>query len=188
MNDGACDARGRFWAGTMRVDGKGAEGALYRLGPDRSVARMLDGVGISNGIAWSSDETRMYYVDTPTRGVDVFDFDAEHGTVSNRRRVVEFDGADGEPDGMILDEEDCLWVALWGGWAVRRYSPDGELLGVLDVAVGRVTKCAFGGPELDDLFVTTASPETPDSAQPHAGGVFRARVGVKGRPANLYAG
>jgi sugar lactone lactonase YvrE len=88
----------------------------------------------------------------------------------------------------VLDEDDCLWVALWNGWALRRYSPGGELLGVVDVPVARVTKCAFGGPHLDDLFVTTASPEAPDAAQPHAGGVFRVRAGVTGRPANLYAG
>ena len=188
MNDGACDAHGRFWAGTMHVDLEPGHGSLYRLDPDATVTRMLTGVSISNGIAWSPDDTTMYYVDTPTGGIDAYDFDADRGTIGERRRVVTVDPAAGWPDGLVVDGAGCLWVGLWEGWAVRRYAADGELLGVVDVPVARVTKCAFGGPDLDDLYVTTAAPDVPDAAQPHAGGVFRTRTGVQGLPARRFAG
>lgn len=188
MNDGACDCRGRFWAGTMHVDLEPGHGSLYRLDHDLTVTRMLTGVSVSNGIAWNSDNTTMYYVDTPTGGIDAFDFDLEAGTIRERRRIVDFDPVDGSPDGLIVDASGCLWVGLWDGWAVRRYSPDGELLGVVDVPVARVTKCAFGGPELDDLYVTTAAADEPDTRQPNAGGVFRTRTGVRGVRASRFAG
>ncbi len=187
MNDGACDARGRFWAGTMHAGLEAGHGSLYRLDPDATVSPMLTGVSISNGIAWSPDDTTMYYVDTPTGGIDAFEFDSAAGTISGRRRIVTIDPQHGSPDGLVVDAAGCLWVALWEGWAVRRYAPNGDLLGVVEVPSARVTKCAFGGPELDDLYVTTASPDEPDAAQPHAGGVFRARTGVRGLPANRFA-
>jgi len=188
MNDGACDSRGRFWAGTMHVAGAPGHGSLYRLDPDGLVTRLLPGVSISNGIAWSPDDGTMYYVDTSTGGIDAFDFDAATGTIGRRRRLVTVDPADGSPDGLVVDEAGCLWVGLWEGWVVRRYAVDGRLTGVIDVPVARVTKCAFGGPELGDLYITTASPEEPDPAQPHAGGVFRARTGVRGVRAGRFAG
>ena len=186
MNDGACDTRGRFWAGTMRVDATGADGSLYRLDPTGQVTRMLDGVGISNGIAWSPDDALMYYVDTLTHGMDVFDFDPEEGAIANQRRLVDVDPEDGDPDGLVCDAEGCLWVALWNGSAVRRYAPTGELIGIVDLPAARVTKCAFGGPALDDLYITTARPD--DSPEPHAGALFLARPGVTGLAPNLFAG
>jgi len=188
MNDGACDSRGRLWAGTMELAEVRPVGAVYRLGPVGEVETMLTGVTVSNGIAWSPDDTLLYYVDSPTCGVDVFDFDAAAGAISGRRRLVTIADGDGFPDGLAVDAEGCLWVALWDGWAVHRYAPDGELLGVVDVPVGRVTKPAFGGPELTDLFITTAAPDEPDPAQPAAGGVFRARPGVRGLAPHPYRG
>ena len=188
MNDGACDSAGRFWAGTMRLDEAPGAGALYRLDPDGGVQTMLTGVTISNGIGWSPDDTCVYYVDTPTGGLDAFDFDAASGTISNRRRIATIDDGDGFPDGLAVDAEGAIWVALWEGWAVRRYAPDGELLAAVDVPAARVTKPAFGGPELDRLYITTAAPDAPDPAQPHAGGLFGADPGVRGLPAGAYAG
>ena len=188
MNDGACDSAGRFWAGTMRLDEAPGAGALYRLDADGGVQTMLTGVTISNGIGWSPDDTCMYYVDTPTGGLDAFDFDAASGTISNRRRIATIDDGDGFPDGLAVDAEGAIWVALWEGWAVRRYAPDGELLAAVDVAAARVTKAAFGGPRLDRLYITTAAPDAADPAQPHAGGVFGVDPGVRGLPPRAYAG
>ena len=141
-----------------------------------------------SGIAWSPDETTMYYVDTTEGGIDTFDYDAETGMISRRRRFVTIERGSGAPDGLVVDTEGCIWVALWDGWAVRRYSPDGAHLGTVDVPAGRVTKPAFGGPDLGDLYITTAAADRPDDAQPHAGGVFLARPGARGVAAHAYAG
>ncbi|MBA3349856.1 MAG: SMP-30/gluconolactonase/LRE family protein, partial [Actinobacteria bacterium] len=127
MNDGKCDRAGRFWAGTMAFDQAPGAGALYRLDGDRSVERMISGVSISNGLCWSADDRHLYYIDSPTQGVDVFDFDASSGEVANRRRFIDIPEEAGLPDGMTIDEEGFLWVALYGTGAVRRYSPEGEL-------------------------------------------------------------
>ncbi len=189
MNDGACDSRGRFWAGTMQLEYERGAGALFRLDVTGTAETMLTGVTISNGIAWSPDDTTMYYVDTTTRGIDAFDYDADTGTIAGRRRLATIEQSAGEPDGLIVDAEGCIWVALWEGWAVRRYAPDGTLLGVVEVPAARVTKPAFGGDGLDDLYVTTASPDDGrDDAQPHAGGIFRARLGARGLAPHAYAG
>ncbi len=182
MNDGACDSRGRFWAGSMRLDEAAGGGCLYRLDPDHSVETICEGVTISNGIAWSVDDTLLYYIDTPTQAIDVFDFDAGSGAVANRRQLVAVEGP-GAPDGMIVDAEGCLWVALWGGGAVRRYAPDGQLADVIEVPAAHTTKAAFGGPDLTDLYITTAA-----GHEPHAGGLFFAQPGVAGVPAHAYAG
>ena len=188
MNDGACDSRGRFWAGTMHVDELPEAGSLYRLAPDGSVETMLDKVTISNGIGWSPDDSVMYYVDTPTLGIDAFDYDADSGAISNRRRIVTIEAGAGSPDGLTVDEDGCIWIALWEGWAVRRYSPAGTLEGVVEVPAARVTKPAFGGDALDELYITTAAPDAPDPEQPHAGGIFVVHPGAPGRPAYPYAG
>jgi len=188
MNDGACDTRGRFWAGTMCTAGRPERGTLYRLDPNGEVTPRVHKVTISNGIGWSPDDGTMYHVDTPTGGVDAFDFDANSGTITNRRRLIDVEPAAGQPDGLVVDRDGGIWVALWEGWAVRRYAPDGTLLGVIDLPVARVTKCAFGGPELDDLYITTASPDRPEADQPRAGGLFRASPGVAGLPATPFAG
>lgn len=190
MNDGACDPTGCFWAGTMAFDERPGAGALYRLSTDGSVQEMLGGVTISNGIGWSRDGARMYYVDSGVQSVEVFDWQPG-AALGRRRRLVVLPAAAGTPDGLAVDAEDCLWVAFWGGWAVRRYSPEGELLSEVGLPVARVTSCAFGGEKLDELFITTAAhglSEQERREQPLAGAIFRCRPGVRGLETFAYAG
>ncbi len=189
MNDGACDGAGRFWAGTMALDEQPGAGALYRLDPDLTVHTMLTGVSISNGLDWSLDGRRMYYVDSPTRRIDVFDFDVATGSIANRRTFVEVPADAGVPDGLTVDAAGFVWLALWGGAALRRFAPDGTLERVVPLPVTHPTSCAFGGAALDELYVTSARrPLTAEekARQPQAGGVFRVRPGVVGRPAHLF--
>jgi sugar lactone lactonase YvrE len=192
FNDGKCDPRGRFWAGTMALSEAPAAGGLYRLDPDGSVHRMLAGVSISNGIAWSAGADLMYYIDTPTREVAVFDYDDATGAISNRRVAVRFPARHGWPDGMTMDAEGLLWIAEWDGGCVSRWDPaTGKLARKLKLPVSRVTSCAFGGPGLDELYVTTAWSRLEPAqrrAQPLAGGLFRLRAGVEGVPAFAFAG
>jgi len=189
MNDGACDGAGRFWAGTMALDEQPGAGALYRLDPDLTVHTMLTGVSISNGLDWSLDGRRMYYVDSPTRRIDVLDFDVATGSIANRRTFVEVPADAGVPDGLTVDAAGFVWLALWGGAALRRFAPDGTLERVVPLPVTHPTSCAFGGAALDELYVTSARrPLTAEekARQPQAGGVFRVRPGVVGRPAHLF--
>lgn len=191
MNDGKCDSAGRFWAGTMAFDQSPAAGALYRLERDHSVAKMIQDVSISNGLCWSADDRFMYYIDSPTQGVDVFDFDAASGGLSNRRRVIDIPKEAGLPDGMTIDEKDFLWIALYGGGAVRRYSPEGELDLTIELPAAQITSCTFGGNDFSDLYITSAAEELSEEAlavQPHAGALFVCRPGPAGLPANRYAG
>lgn len=192
MNDGCCDARGRFWAGTMAIDPpRGRVGSLYRLDPGGAVTRVLSEVTISNGIDWSPDGRLMYYVDTGTSRIDVFDFDPETGGAENRRPLVHVPADRGHPDGMVVDAEGFLWLALWAGGALHRYAPDGRLDRVLETPVTHPTKCAFGGPELRDLYVTSAWIDLSVAArerQPHAGGLFRCQPGIAGQPPRPFAG
>jgi sugar lactone lactonase YvrE len=181
MNDAVADPVGRFVAGTMAYDAATGAGTLYSRDVDGSVRTLISGVTISNGIAWSDAGDTMYYVDTPTGGVDILDYDLDAGMVRNRRRHVTVEG--GDPDGIALDAEGCLWVALWGGGAVRRYSPDGETIGEIDVPALQVTACAFGGPDLDRLLITTAAHGLDLGAAEHslAGALFVADPGCVGR-------
>lgn len=193
MNDGYVDARGRFWAGTMDMTETGPTGSLYRLDPDGSVHHVLAGATISNGVDWSPDGRRMYYIDTPTDRVDVLDFDADSGAVSNRRpfAVIPAQPGAGHPDGLVVDAEGHVWVGMWGGGALRRYAPDGALVRVVPFPVSRVTKCAFGGDDLGDLYATTAFIGMDAAArarEPQAGGLFRLRPGVRGRPPHRFGG
>ena len=191
MNDGKCDPCGRFFAGTTRRDFSGPVGALYRLDPDLSVHTVLTDVWISNGLGWSPDGRRMYFIDSLAHRVDVLDYDVATGIPSNRRALVTIPVADGNPDGMTVDAAGNLWVAFWGGWAARCFSPDGKLLAELPLPAANVTSCAFGGPDLVDLYVTTASLGLTDmerEAQPHAGGVFRISLPTGGLPPDAFAG
>ena len=174
-NDGACDAAGRFWIGTMAFDHKPGAAALYRY--DGALARVLDGVTLSNGIGWSADGSTMYYIDSLTYRVDAFDFDLASGSLGGRRAFVTVDQRDGLPDGLAVDDEGGVWVALWGGSCVRRYDEGGRLDAVLGVPSENVTACCFGGPDGRSLFVTTAAPD---------GSVYVARPGVGGPPAHLF--
>lgn len=190
FNDGKCDPAGRFWAGTMSLVGAKNAGALYRLDADSTIHKMIDGVGTSNGIVWSADKTKMYYIDTPTRKVMGYDYDNETGDISNPKVAVEIPDGIGYPDGMTIDRKDNLWVALWGGSAVACFNPEnGELLRKIEVPAKNVTSCAFGGDDLETLYITTARESTSDEDLerfPHAGGVFKVRPGVKGVKAYFF--
>jgi sugar lactone lactonase YvrE len=182
-NDGKADPWGRFWVGTMLEGTRGA-GALYRLDPDHSLHTVLTGVSVSNGLGWSPDGTTMYHTDTTAGGVDAFDHDPSSGAITNRRRLVDVDR--GWPDGMTVDAEGCLWVALWDGWGLRRHAPDGRLLTTVEVPAQRVTSCAFGG---TTLYVTTARTGLTDlTDQPAAGSLFAFDPGVTGLAAGEWAG
>jgi sugar lactone lactonase YvrE len=187
MNDGGCDPAGRFFCGSMAYDAAPGRGALHRSDPDGTVTRVLEGLTISNGIAWTPDGSLAYYVDTATGRVDVFDYAVDTATLSDRRPVVTIDPERGQPDGLALDAEGGVWVALWQGGAVHRYTPDGRLDAVVELPARQVTACAFGGPERDRLFVTTSRLDLADP-EPAAGAVFVADVGVRGAPVASFAG
>lgn len=191
-NDAAVDAAGRLWAGTMRYDEATGGGCLYRVDGTGAVTVVLDAVTISNGTGWSPDGRRMYYVDTPTRRVDVFDTDPDTGAVSGRRSLVELDAATaGFPDGLCVDTDGCVWVALWDGAAVHRYTPDGRLDRVVPVPVSRPTACAFGGPGLRGLYVTTARvglDEATLAREPLAGSLLVLPDAGLGQPGHAFRG
>jgi len=191
MNDGKCDSRGRFWAGTMADDETPGAGALYRLNLDHTVDRVLSEVTVSNGLDWTDDGRLMYYIDSLTYRVDMLDYEPSSGTVANRRPLIRIDKSDGLPDGMTLDSQGGIWVALWGGWSVRRYRPDGAFDLEVKLPVSKVSSCAFGGPDLSDLYITTAArglSEEQSAKQPHAGGLFRCRPGFGGRSPYRFGG
>jgi sugar lactone lactonase YvrE len=171
----------------MALDERPGGGALYRYA-DGVLDRVLDRVSLSNGIGWSPDGRTMYYVDSPERRVDAFDFDLAAGAIANRRVFVSLD--EGTPDGLTVDDEGGVWVALWAGWCVRRYMPDGALDAVVDLPAAKVTACCFGGDDGRTLYVTTASVDLADEErrrQPHAGCVFAAYPGVSGPPAHTFS-
>ncbi|MFD5268725.1 SMP-30/gluconolactonase/LRE family protein [Streptomyces sp. NPDC058335] len=153
-NDAAVAPDGSLWAGTMRYDEAPGGGSLSRVTGDGSVSVILDDVAVSNGTGWSPSGTLMYYIDSPTRRVDVFDH--ADGRVTNRRPFVQIEDGAGFPDGLTVDADGCVWVALWEGGAVRRYTPAGALDRVIELPTPLVTACAFGGADLTDLYVTTA--------------------------------
>ena len=192
MNDGACDPMGRFWAGTMAHDESPGAGVLYRLELDGTCTKVLAGLTISNGIGWSPDGSAMYLSDSGTSTIDRFDFDAGTGEIGARRTIVEVAEPGVAPDGLTVDEDGQIWVALWGGAAVRCYTADGSLLATIPVPVDRPTSCAFGGPDRATLFITTARHGLDVMAlerQPDAGRVFRVDgLGVRGAPCAPYRG
>jgi sugar lactone lactonase YvrE len=189
FNDAKCDPTGRLWAGTMSMRREPASAALYRLEPGGAPVPALNGLVIANGLDWSADGQQMYFIDSPTHRIDVLDVDLATGALANRRPFVEIDAADGLPDGLTVDAEDGIWVALFGGGAVRRYLPDGRLEAVVELPVTNCTCPVFGGEDLDELFITTARHRLTDEQlreQPLAGAVFRARPGVRGRRATPF--
>lgn len=191
FNDGKCDPAGRLWAGTMSTGGRSGTGSLYRLNPDSTVQRMIENVSISNGIAWSLDHTRMYYIDTPTQKVMGYDYDNVTGQISNGKPVIEIPSEMGAPDGMTIDSEGNLWICLWGGAAVGCWNPvSGELLRTIQVPAKNVTSCAFGDADLGTLYITTARIATSDEdlkKYPNAGSLFKVRPGVTGIEAYFFA-
>jgi sugar lactone lactonase YvrE len=187
MNDGGCDPDGRFYCGSMAYDKTPGAAALYRLDPDGSSRVVVEPVTISNGLEWSPDGSRAYYNDTDTHRVDVFDYDRDGGLVNRRAFAVVPDG-DGRPDGLTVDAEGGVWVALNHSGTVRRYTPDGAVDAVVEVAPRQVTACTFGGDRLDELFITTSRENLAPGDDPPAGSLFRAEVGVRGLPAREFAG
>jgi len=192
FNDGKCDPAGRFWAGTMPIEGSEPTGSLYCLHANLTVKKMLSPVINSNGIAWSLDKKTMYYIDSPRLIVDAFDFDNATGNIANRRTAITIPPGIGFPDGCTLDAEGMLWIAHWGGSRVTRWNPaTGELLDTLPVPATNVTACAFGGPNLDRLYITSARVGLDNAAlrqNPHEGGLFVAQPGVTGLEAFEFAG
>jgi sugar lactone lactonase YvrE len=185
FNDGKCDPAGRFWAGTMAFDEAPDRGSLYRLdGPD-SVERVIAAVTVSNGLGWSPDATTMYYIDSPTRTIRRFPYDVESGAIGEPSAIDTSDWS-GVPDGMAVDADGNLWVAFWGGGAIRCVAPDGALVRELPVPVSRPTSCTFGGPGFRDLLVTTARVGLSEAElrdEPLAGSVLVLDPGVAGPPA-----
>jgi len=175
-NDGKCDPSGRFWVGSMALDERAGAGSLYMLQPGLTAAVKVTGVGISNGLAWSPDQRTLYYIDSPTRQVQAFDFDPGTGNLSGRRVAFSIAAEEGVPDGMTIDREGMLWIGHWDGWQVARWNPEnGEKLLGLPLPAARITSCTFGGEHLDDLYVTSAREgltEKEREAQPLAGCVF----------------
>jgi sugar lactone lactonase YvrE len=183
FNDGKPDRRGRFWVGSMHDPETAPTGALYRLDPDGSCHRMVDGVVISNSLCWSPDGRTMYHSDTMRRTVWAWDSDPDRGEIANRRVFVTLSGHDGNPDGATVDAEGFVWLAHWDGWQLTRHDPTGRTERVVRLPVQRPTCPAFGGPDLDVLYVTSASIGlTPDAlrAQPCAGGLLALEPGVRG--------
>ena len=191
FNDGKCDPWGRFWAGTMAYDFAAGAGSLWRVNPDFSCIRQRHGLTISNGLAWSQDRGTLYFIDSPTRQVLAFPLTSSGDFSGEPIPCITIpEDWDAVPDGMCIDAEGMLWIALFGGGCVTRWDPlRGCLLERLALPCRQVTSCCFGGPNLDQLFVTTARREMDAAAikaEPLAGGLFQADVGVKGLPADCF--
>lgn len=189
MNDGNVDPAGRLLAGSMAYDVEQGAACLYRLDNDRSLTTVLTGVTISNGLDFSPDSTICYFVDSPLRRIDSFDYDLSTGTLSNRRQFADTSGIPGIPDGLTVDADGAVWVAFFGGARVCRFDPTGRVTRIVTVPVTQVTSCCFAGHDLDQLLISTSTEGlTPAqlSRQPGAGAVFRADPGCRGRAANRF--
>lgn len=188
LNDGRCDPRGRFWAGSMTKTMKGATGRLYRVDKGR-VEACDDGIWVSNGVAWSPDATTMYFADSHLHTIFAYDYDAASGTIGKRRVLVDASDKAGVPDGASCDAEGFLWTAMFDGGCLARYAPDGRLDRTVPLPVSRPTACAFGGKDLATMYVTTArfrlAPEKLAN-EPHAGALLALDVGVAGLPEPMY--
>jgi len=191
FNDGKCDPRGRFLAGTMDMGEKDPNGSLYSF-DGKSVTKLLNNVTISNGMAWSSDYKTFYYIDTPTREVKAFDFDLETGAIANPRVVVYVPESLGWPDGMTSDAQGNLWIAIWGGAQVTKWNPNtGQLLEQIPVPAKNVSSCVFGGRDMNELYITSARKGLDKAAlegYPLTGGLFRLETKVEGMPTFEFAG
>jgi xylono-1,5-lactonase len=191
FNDGKCDPLGRFWAGTMDFGCKEPTGSLYRLGPDRTLARMDSGYPITNGPTWSADYKTMYYNDTFNGRMYAFDFDLERGELSNKRLFLQLGGKEGNPDGMTTDSEGGIWLAQWGASKVTRRDNTGKILQTVGLPCSQITSCAFGGPDLRTLYITTAAQGLTQeqlTREPLAGGLFAIELKVAGLEADRFKG
>lgn len=191
FNDGKCDAAGRLWGGTMRLDASRPSGSLYCIRPDGSFRRMDQGFTVSNGMDWSPDGRTMYFVDSAAGRIHAYDFDAVTGNLANRRTFITLSAEEGRPDGLTVDAEGTIWVALWDGWAIRRYAPDGRLLSTIRLPVPRPTSVAFGGEDMRTLFITSARIRLPAKVladAPFSGSLFALRTTTPGRAPWSFAG
>ena len=190
FNDGKCDPMGRLWVGSMNFDAKSKTAALYMVDSEGKTEKKLDSVMISNGIVWTSDKKTMYYADTPLGNIRAFDYDNDSGTITNERVAIVIPDSLGSPDGMTIDAHDNLWVALWGGSAVGHFNPKtGTLIEKIGVPAKNVTSCAFGGKNLDTLYITTASigmTENETKQYPQAGALFKYYPDVKGVNSDFF--
>lgn len=190
FNDGKCDRRGRFWAGTMDIDEQSPLGALYRFEGAGRCEHVLTGVGLSNGLGWSPDNRTMYHTDSLTRVITAYDYDLDSGGMRAPRPFV-VDALPAVPDGLTVDAGGCVWGVKWDGWRVVRYTPTGRVDREVALPVQQPTSCAFGGPDLEVLFVTSAREGLSDAAlaeQPLAGSVFAIDAGTQGLPEPTYQG
>jgi sugar lactone lactonase YvrE len=191
FNDGKCDLRGRFVAGTMDINEKDPTGSLYSF-DGNSITKLLGSITISNGMTWSPDGKSFYYIDTPTREVRVFDYELDTGSISNSRVAVSVPDSLGWPDGMTSDVQGNLWIAMWGGAQITKWNPGtGRLLEQIPVPVIQPSSCAFGGKNMNELFITSARKDLDEAAlrrYPLSGGVFRLETDVEGMPAFEFAG
>ncbi|MBA1158371.1 SMP-30/gluconolactonase/LRE family protein [Microvirga mediterraneensis] len=189
FNDGKCDSRGRFWAGTMDMAVTPGAGSLYRLDAHGRIDKMESGIGISNGLGWSPDDRLMYFTDSMARTIFVYDFDPDRGTISHRRVFAQTPENMGVPDGLTVDAEGFVWSAQWDGWRIIRYAPDGTVDRTISVPVPRPTSCTFGGPDLSTLYITSArirlSSQQLQEA-PLSGSVFALDAGVRGLPDHSF--
>jgi uncharacterized repeat protein (TIGR03803 family) len=191
MNDGAVDPAGRLFGGTMAFDGSPGAGSLYRVDLDGSVHTVLTGLTISNGIEWTADGRTVYLADSGTSTVRAYDYDVATGAFGADRVFLDLSSDAGPADGLTMDDEDHVWVALWGAGRVRRYSPAGQLVTEVRVPARNTSSCAFAGPDRDLLVISTSTQDLDDAAraaEPDAGRLFAVRPGVTGRPAGTYRG
>ena len=191
-NDGKCDRMGRLWIGTLDMGTAANRGNLFRVDSDGSWKKMASGFTVANGLGWSPDNRAMYFTDSMRRVIYAYDFDLHSGEITNRKTLITLDPSDGTPDGLTVDEDGCLWVAIWDAWRISRYSPDGQELMRIKMPVPRPTSCCFGGANLDTLYVTSASVRLNADAlasAPLSGSLFAIRIpGVRGLPETTFAG
>ncbi|MFI6600503.1 SMP-30/gluconolactonase/LRE family protein [Nonomuraea sp. NPDC050536] len=191
FNDGKCDPRGRAWAGTMAYDQTPGAATLYRLDPGPQAVPVLRGLTLANGLGWAPDGRTMWFTDSATQRVVGYAYDLDTATLGPERACVEIAAAQGMPDGLCVDDDGCVWVALWGGSAVHRYTPEGRLDTVVQLPTAQVTSCAFGGPGRATLYITSAVHQMDAAAlarEPAAGGLFLAATTSTGAPATPWAG
>ncbi|TVZ57339.1 sugar lactone lactonase YvrE [Lutibacter sp. Hel_I_33_5] len=190
LNDGKCDPSGRFWVGSMHLNQEKGKANLYTINSDSSFVKKIDSVTISNGIVWTSDKKTMYYIDTPTSQIKGYDYNNETGEISNPKIAVQIPTSLGFPDGMTIDEENMLWVCMWNGNAVIRFNPKtGKIISKIEVPAHNITSCAFGGKNLDILYITSARLDMTDEElkkYPLAGSIFKVKTDVKGVKSNFY--
>jgi sugar lactone lactonase YvrE/DNA-binding IclR family transcriptional regulator len=191
-NDGKCDRMGRLWVGSLDMGTAANRGNLFRVEADGTWKKMDSGFTVANGMGWSPDNRRMYFTDSMRRTIYVYDFDLRAGEIAHRRPLITLQASDGTPDGLTVDEEGCLWVAVWDAWRISRYSPEGRELLRIKVPVPRPTSCCFGGEHLDTLYITSASVRLNAevlAAAPLSGSLFAVRIpGVRGLPETSFAG